>query len=109
MRITNASDYQRILASPCRYTVGKVLVARVAAADCQAHLGLALSRRHLPSAVDRNTIKRLLREHFRLVVQNLYPVDIVFVSYKKIFDISFQKQKLKQDLPSFFSLFIHHE
>ncbi len=81
----------------------------VVAAGSQARLGMALSRRHLPSAVDRNTIKRLLREHFRLMVPNLYPVDIVFVSYKKFFDMTWQKEQLKQALPSFFSLFINHE
>jgi ribonuclease P protein component len=113
VRITNPVDYQRVLASPCRYFVGKGLVAKVIAAEnTQARLGLAISRRHLPSAVDRNAIKRLLREQFRILVSKLYPVDIIFFSYKKITDISWQKENLKQTLPEFFfylSIMNQHE
>jgi ribonuclease P protein component len=41
-------------------------------------LGLALARKAAPRAVDRNRIKRLIREYFRHNRQRLPPVDLVF-------------------------------
>ncbi len=41
-----------------------------------ARLGLAISRRNAPHASQRNRIKRLVRETFRLQQQNMRAVDI---------------------------------
>jgi ribonuclease P protein component len=43
-----------------------------------ARLGLAISRKAAPRAVDRNRIKRLIREHFRHNQRRLPAVDLVF-------------------------------
>ncbi|MFY7698197.1 MAG: ribonuclease P protein component [Legionella sp.] len=45
-----------------------------------ARLGLAISKRMIPKAHDRNRIKRLLRETFR--ANKLPPVDIVIMAKK---------------------------
>lgn len=42
-------------------------------------LGLAISRKCSPRAVERNRIKRVIREAFRLRRQSLGGVDIVFL------------------------------
>jgi ribonuclease P protein component len=40
-------------------------------------LGLAIARKHARAAVDRNRIKRLVRESFRHHLQLLGPLDLV--------------------------------
>jgi ribonuclease P protein component len=48
-----------------------------ASADPGARLGLAISKRSAPRAVDRNRIKRLIRESFRAHKAALPSVDLV--------------------------------
>ena len=45
--------------------------------DAAARLGMAISRRHARSAVERNRVKRLVRETFREHRGTLPPVDVV--------------------------------
>jgi len=42
-----------------------------------ARLGLAISRKAAPRAVDRNRLKRIVRETFRVRLAELPPMDIV--------------------------------
>ncbi|GLQ97962.1 ribonuclease P protein component [Dyella mobilis] len=45
-----------------------------------ARLGLAISKRVSKRAVERNRIKRLLRESFRRIRHELPPLDLVFMA-----------------------------
>ena len=45
-----------------------------------ARLGLAIAKKHARRAVDRNRLKRIAREAFRLRRQALPPVDIIVLS-----------------------------
>lgn len=47
-------------------------------------LGLTVAKKHLKRAHDRNRIKRLVRESFRLSQHNLPPCDFVFVAKRGI-------------------------
>ena len=40
-------------------------------------LGILISRKHAPAAVDRNRIKRCIREAFRLEQEHLGPLDVL--------------------------------
>lgn len=44
-----------------------------------ARLGLAVPKKHIPKAVDRNRIKRMIREGFRVRQKRLQGKDIVVV------------------------------
>ena len=46
----------------------------------QPRLGLAIAKKHIRRAVDRNRIKRQIRESFRQYKDTLPPVDIVVLA-----------------------------
>lgn len=47
-----------------------------------ARLGLAVAKRHVPRAVDRNRVKRVVRESFRQRRDKLGAADIVVLARK---------------------------
>ena len=47
---------------------------------CRSRLGMAVAKKHLKRAVDRNLIKRVIRESFRHRKQDLSGADIVVLS-----------------------------
>ncbi len=48
--------------------------------DSSPRLGLAISKKNAKRAVDRNRIKRIIRESFRLNCQNLPAIDLVVMA-----------------------------
>ncbi|WP_295538732.1 ribonuclease P protein component [uncultured Thiohalocapsa sp.] len=69
-RLTQASEFSRVFRRPARRSDDCFSVAARHRNVCDAHgaparLGLAISRKALPRAVDRNRVKRIVRESFR--------------------------------------------
>jgi ribonuclease P protein component len=77
-RLLRAADYRRVFADPVKCSDRYfTLLARAQDVDHSsrpsrpgARLGLAISRKCAPKAVDRNRIKRLVRESFRRANRN---------------------------------------
>ncbi len=49
-----------------------------------ARLGLVISKKNVPAAVQRNRVKRLVREHFRQRRTQLSAVDLVVLARKDV-------------------------
>jgi ribonuclease P protein component len=49
-----------------------------------ARLGLSIAKRQIPRAVDRNRIKRIIRESFRLKQAELSNLDIIVTVYSSL-------------------------
>ncbi|WP_083250953.1 ribonuclease P protein component [Acidihalobacter aeolianus] len=76
-RLTERVEYGRVFASRNK-SGGRVFVLTWMRNDIgRARLGLAISRRCARRAVDRQRIKRIVRESFRLKQQSLPAVDVV--------------------------------
>ncbi|MFZ0790146.1 MAG: ribonuclease P protein component [Chromatiaceae bacterium] len=72
-----ARSFKRVFARHRRFGgTGFAVLARPGKAE-HARLGLAISKRCAPRAVDRNRLKRTIRESFRIVADQLPPVDVV--------------------------------
>ncbi len=56
-----------------------------------ARLGLAIAKKQLRRSVDRNRIKRIVREHFRLKVSNECGLDFVVMARSSAKDYSNEK------------------
>ena len=76
-RLRDARQFKRVFAEPQRFDgVGFLVLAR-ANTHGSARLGLAIAKRCCARAVDRNKLKRIVRESFRVHVDSLPAVDIV--------------------------------
>jgi len=60
-----------------------------------ARLGLIISKKHLKHAVDRNLLRRIIRESFRAVLSSLQSVDIIVITRGS--SVEMDKQHLRQD------------
>ena len=64
-RLTDKASFTRVLGSRQRESVGRVALQIVANEGPGARLGLSVAKRHVKRAVDRNRVKRMMREAFR--------------------------------------------
>jgi ribonuclease P protein component len=64
-RLLNRADFQRVFQAPLKSSDALFTVLARPSTVGHARLGLAIARKQLRSAVDRNRIKRLAREYFR--------------------------------------------
>jgi ribonuclease P protein component len=79
-RLTRPVDYRRVFASADRSS-GRALTLLVAANTLgRPRLGMAVSRKAVARAVDRNRIKRVIRETFRSRQADLGGWDIVVLA-----------------------------
>ena len=76
-RLTDGEQYQRVFAKAKRRGDRYFTVLAVPNGVDTARLGMAVARRQLPRAVDRNRIKRIIRDSFRQHRAELAAVDIV--------------------------------
>jgi ribonuclease P protein component len=78
-RLLTAAEFDAAFKRGKRMNMG-VFAAVVASNDLPfPRLGFALSKKHAPHAVQRNRVRRLLRERFRLQQAALAPVDLVLM------------------------------
>jgi ribonuclease P protein component len=79
-RIRRAGDFAALRQASGRFG-GRCFSVRYRPNELgHARLGLAISKRVSKRAVERNRIKRLLRESFRRIRNELPPLDLVFMA-----------------------------
>ena len=80
---------------------GRFLVCVVAAGACEhARIGFAVGKKHLPAAHDRNLVKRMARESFRLRRERMPPVDLVLSPGREV--SRGDRATLRRDLDALF-------
>jgi ribonuclease P protein component len=81
-RLLDGREYQRVFERARRIpgTRFMVLHRRQDPPGTGARLGLAISKKHARRSVDRNRIRRIAREAFRVRRHALPPVDIIVLS-----------------------------
>ncbi len=83
-RLLKPKQFQQVFAEPKKTSTHSFLAFfRINHLE-HSRLGLAVSKKHAKLAVDRNRIKRLIRESYRLNQQNIPNVDIIVLAKKGI-------------------------
>ncbi len=80
LRLLSADEYQQVFAGACKAGNSQFTILARANGLGYPRLGMAISRKAIRLAVQRNRIKRLLREYFRLNKHALDSVDLVILA-----------------------------
>ncbi|MDT0618873.1 ribonuclease P protein component [Salinisphaera sp. P385] len=79
-RLRNASAFKQVFAQGRRQADADFVVIWAPSPAARPRLGLAISKRRARRAVDRNRIKRVVRESFRHAAAELPDVDVVVLA-----------------------------
>ena len=84
-RLLKAADYKQVFdhneaRASHRYFL---LLAKTSPGSCQ-RLGLVIAKKNVRFAVDRNRVKRIVRETFRQLPEQTPPLDMIFLARRGI-------------------------
>ena len=104
-RLLSAKDYSPVFAKADYKVSNKTLLMLARKNDLGSpHLGLVVSKKNVRHAVQRNRIKRLTRESFRLEQLALPSVDIVVLARHGLGELS--SSQISKDLKHLWSVLI---
>ena len=83
-RLLTASDYQRVFQQPQKSGGRALTVLARPSGRAPARLGLAIPRKQIRRAVERNRVKRLIRESFRQHQDLLRGLDVVVIGRSEL-------------------------
>ena len=78
-RLADKASFTRVLSSRVRVQSGSLALQMVRNEKDAGRLGVSVAKRHIKRAVDRNRVKRMLREAFRRHFLKQQPLDM-FIS-----------------------------
>ena len=79
LRLLTPTQFKNVFEQPFRASTPEITILARKNNLEHPRLGLTVAKKHLKRAHDRNRIKRLVRESFRLSQHNLPSCDFVFV------------------------------
>ncbi|PCJ47649.1 MAG: ribonuclease P protein component [Gammaproteobacteria bacterium] len=100
-RLITAGDYRQVFSKPKRVSTPDLLFLFTRNELPTSRLGLAIAKKQLPLAVDRNRIKRLVRESFRVKRLEINSLDIVVMARKGL--LKMDNTQVRQQLDKLWS------
>lgn len=92
-RLLKSSEFQAVQKTRLSASSAQLLLLAKPNVLGHARLGLVISKKFAKLAVERNQIKRIVRESFRLNASHIPPIDIVVLSRKGITQLN--KEQLR--------------
>lgn len=90
-RLRQSAQFRAVFKNGRRHVRSGLVVIVAPGGAPRARLGLAVAKRHLPRAVDRNRVKRVIRESFRATRTGLAEVDVVVLARQHTITMSNRK------------------
>ncbi len=88
VRLRKPFDYKKVFANPVKSADSYFTLLAINNELTHPRLGLAIAKKNIRLAVDRNYLKRTIRENFRMQQQQLGTMDIVVLARKEALDVS---------------------
>lgn len=79
-RLTRPAEFKHVFAKPCKVSSREALILSRPNSLDRGRLGLAIAKRQIKTAVQRNRIKRFARESFRAHAGTLIGLDCVVLA-----------------------------
>ncbi|MEQ1486295.1 ribonuclease P protein component [Methyloglobulus sp.] len=82
LRLKKASEFKKVFTNPVKSTDRYFTLLATPSDLGHPRIGLAIAKKMIKKAVDRNVIKRTVRESFRLQQHTMSSIDIVTLARK---------------------------
>ncbi len=100
-RLSIATDFNRVFKSSCCKAGDDAFLLLATESSLEhARLGLVIAKKQLRQAVDRNLVKRISREAFRLLQADLAGLDIVVLCRSGV--VGLDKRQIRYKLDTLF-------
>ena len=86
LRLKKPSEYKKVFDKPVKSRDTYFTLLAIRNEYDHPRLGLAIAKKNVRKAVNRNIIKRAVRENFRLKQQSLGNIDVVVLARKEAID-----------------------
>lgn len=86
LRLKKAAEFKKVFTNPVKSTDCYFTLLATHNGFGHPRIGLAIAKKMIRKAVDRNVIKRTVRESFRLQQQSIGSIDIVVLARKEALD-----------------------
>lgn len=86
LRLTKPAEYQKVFANPVKSSDRYFTLLAIRNEFNHPRLGLAIAKKNIKKAVNRNVIKRTVRENFRIQQQSLGGMDVVVLARREAVD-----------------------
>ncbi|MCX7095492.1 MAG: ribonuclease P protein component [Methylobacter sp.] len=86
LRLKKPAEYKKVFAKPVKSSDQYFTLLAIRNDFDHPRLGLAIAKKNIRKAVQRNVIKRTVRENFRIKQHNLGNIDIVVLARREAVD-----------------------
>ncbi|CAL4326084.1 Ribonuclease P protein component [Buchnera aphidicola (Brachycaudus tragopogonis)] len=87
-RLSNSINFQYVFSNPCTKNTLEISILGRFNLLKYPRLGLSIPRKNIKNSHNRNLIKRLVRETFRLLQHKLIFMDFIVIAKKNILNLS---------------------
>jgi len=91
LRLSNSISFQNVFKKSYKKTTGEIIILGRFNLLEYPRLGLSISRKNIKYSHDRNLIKRLIRETFRLLQHQLVLMDYIVITKKNVLYLTNKK------------------